>query len=63
VPTSRDARELKQELVALLTIHSGNISAMEAELEKACVQVHRWLRRFGLDTREFRAGPPDEPVQ
>jgi DNA-binding NtrC family response regulator len=52
-PTGReDAR--RAELIALLTKHGGNVSAIARVSQRSRVQVHRWLRRFGLDASRFR---------
>jgi transposase-like protein len=40
--------------VALLTEHGGNVSAVARAARRSRVQVHRWLRRLGLDTARFR---------
>jgi transcriptional regulator of acetoin/glycerol metabolism len=44
----------RAELVALLTQHGGNVSAVARAAHRSRVQVHRWLRRFGLDAARFR---------
>ncbi|HSS02875.1 MAG TPA: sigma 54-interacting transcriptional regulator [Kofleriaceae bacterium] len=44
----------RAELVALLTEHGGNVSAVARAAHRSRVQVHRWLRRFGLDAARFR---------
>jgi transcriptional regulator of acetoin/glycerol metabolism len=41
-------------LVASLTRHRGNVAAVARELGKARMQVHRWMRRFGLEAGSFR---------
>jgi transcriptional regulator with GAF, ATPase, and Fis domain len=45
----------EQELRALLTRHDGNIAAVGRELGKARMQVHRWLKRYGIDLGQYRA--------
>jgi DNA-binding NtrC family response regulator len=42
------------ELVELLQKHQGNISAIGREVGKERVQVHRWLKRFGLNADDYR---------
>ncbi|HLV21455.1 MAG TPA: sigma 54-interacting transcriptional regulator, partial [Polyangiaceae bacterium] len=42
------------ELRALLQAHSGNIAAVGRQLGKARMQVHRWLKRYGIDVDDFR---------
>ncbi len=44
----------REQLIALLTEHGGNISAVARAAGKARWQVHRWLRRFGLDPAAYR---------
>lgn len=46
-----DAR--KRELERLLTEHHGNISAVARAMGKARMQIQRWLKRYGLDARDF----------
>jgi DNA-binding NtrC family response regulator len=45
----------EQALRELLTRHHGNIAAVGRELGKERVQVHRWLRRYGIDVGEYRS--------
>jgi MoxR-like ATPase len=45
---------IQDALVAALSRHRGNVSEVARELGKARAQVHRWLRRFGLDAGSFR---------
>ena len=44
----------EQELRALLTHHRGNVAAVGRELGKERMQVHRWMKRYGIDVNEFR---------
>ena len=46
----------EQSLRELLARHGGNIAAVGRELGKDRVQVHRWLRRYGIDVSEYRSG-------
>jgi transcriptional regulator with PAS, ATPase and Fis domain len=50
------ARELERrdELIALLREHAGNISAVSRACGKDRKQVHRWLQRYGLEPDSFR---------
>ena len=50
------ARDLQQrdELIAQLREHGGNVTAVARAMGKARTQVQRWLRRFGLDPGSFR---------
>jgi transcriptional regulator with PAS, ATPase and Fis domain len=56
-PTSAAARAQAPDeatMRALLTRHQGNITAIARELKKDRVQVHRWMKRYGLNPEEFR---------
>ena len=44
----------EQQLRDLLKLHAGNITKVARELGKERMQVHRWLRRYSIDIREFR---------
>ncbi len=46
----------EETLRALLHKHGGNISAISRELHKDRVQIHRWLRRYGIDPDDARNG-------
>jgi DNA-binding NtrC family response regulator len=41
-------------LKALLKKHDGNIAAVGAELDKARIQIRRWLEKYGIDANDFR---------
>lgn len=43
------------ELRSLLQTHHGNVAAVGRELGKARMQIHRWLRRYGIEVDEYRA--------
>jgi transcriptional regulator with GAF, ATPase, and Fis domain len=47
-------RRRKDELVALLRNHLGNVSAVGRALGKTRAQVHRWIKRFQIDVKTFR---------
>ncbi|MBL8620291.1 MAG: sigma 54-interacting transcriptional regulator [Myxococcales bacterium] len=53
-PESDADAALRAQLVALLGEHAGNISAVARATGKARWQVHRWLRRLGLDSEAYR---------
>ncbi|HEY4103957.1 MAG TPA: sigma 54-interacting transcriptional regulator, partial [Polyangiaceae bacterium] len=42
------------ELRALLVEHQGNVAAVGRELGKARMQIHRWMKRYGIAVDEFR---------
>jgi DNA-binding NtrC family response regulator len=44
----------RAELIALLEEHGGNISAIARAAGRSRMQVHRWLRQFGLDAERYR---------
>jgi transcriptional regulator with PAS, ATPase and Fis domain len=46
--------QLRAKLTRLLTTHRGNLSAVARELETSRSQIHRWLKRVGLDPEAFR---------
>lgn len=45
---------LRQELVAALAKHEGNVSAAAREMGRARPLLHRWIHRFHLDPNVFR---------
>ena len=49
-----DTDPRRAELVALLREHGGNVSAVARAAGRSRVQVHRWLRQFGLAASRFR---------
>jgi transcriptional regulator with PAS, ATPase and Fis domain len=63
VPTQRapEAPHLvtpsEAELRALLESHQGNVAAVGRELGKARMQIHRWMKRYGIAIDEFREDP------
>jgi transcriptional regulator with PAS, ATPase and Fis domain len=42
------------ELRAMLERHQGNVAAVGRELGKARMQIHRWMKRYGIAVDEFR---------
>jgi DNA-binding NtrC family response regulator len=52
-----EAAELshRDELIALLEEHRGNLSAVSRAVGKDRKQIHRWLKRYGLDPDGFRS--------
>jgi DNA-binding NtrC family response regulator len=54
-PLAEEDQRLHDRLVALLTQHRGNLSAIARELGRDRVQVRRWLRRFRIDEQMFRS--------
>jgi transcriptional regulator with PAS, ATPase and Fis domain len=52
-PSGRDAPSAEA-LRELLGRHHGNVAAVGRELGKDRVQIHRWMRRYGIDVNEYR---------
>lgn len=44
----------ESELRAILIRYQGNISAVAKELGKERMQIHRWLKRYGINPDQFR---------
>jgi sigma-54 dependent transcriptional regulator, acetoin dehydrogenase operon transcriptional activator AcoR len=57
-PPAQEPSELAQasrdELIALLRKHRGNISAVARETGKARMQIQRWMKQLALDASRFR---------
>jgi len=51
---ARSAVPTDVELRALLEKHRGNVAAVGRELGKARMQIHRWMRRYGIEVEDFR---------
>jgi transcriptional regulator of acetoin/glycerol metabolism len=47
-------RELRDRLVALLEEHAGNVAEVARAMDKARTQIHRWVKRYGIDLDRFR---------
>jgi transcriptional regulator with GAF, ATPase, and Fis domain len=54
VPLSEEDRRIREEVVASLRTHGGNISAVARALGKDRKQIQRWVKRFDLDPQSFR---------
>ena len=50
-PDDIEARDL---LLSHLKEHNGNISAVARAMGKARMQIHRWIRQYGIDMDQFR---------
>src|SRR5262249_5650611 len=50
----RGAVPSEQELRTLLAQHHGNIAAVGREYGKERMQVHRWMKRYGINVDEYR---------
>jgi DNA-binding NtrC family response regulator len=44
----------EDELRGLLKAHAGNVAAVGRELGKARMQIHRWMKRYGVQIEEYR---------
>ena len=53
---SEEETRRKQELIALLQEHGGNLASVARAIGKGRTQVVRWMQRFGLDPEAFRPG-------
>jgi len=53
--SGRDAVPSEADLIALLTRHQGNVAAVGRDLGKARMQIHRWLKRYGIDIQNYRS--------
>jgi transcriptional regulator with GAF, ATPase, and Fis domain len=51
---ARRAAPTERELRDLLVRHKGNIAAVGRELGKERMQVHRWLKKYGIDLDAYR---------
>ena len=45
---------LREELITLLRRHTGNVSAVARDLNKARIQIRRWCKRLNVDPDRFR---------
>jgi DNA-binding NtrC family response regulator len=52
--TPTEAERLRDELVALLRQHDGNVAAVAKTMGKGRMQIHRWMKRFDLEVARFR---------
>jgi len=53
-PTDEEAR-VRDELIAALQRTQGNVSEVARTMGKTRMQIHRWMKRFGIDVESFRA--------
>lgn len=54
-PLSAREEQHRDELLAVLREHEGNISAVARAMGKARIQIQRWVKRYGLDPMSFRS--------
>jgi transcriptional regulator with GAF, ATPase, and Fis domain len=53
-PPPRQGVPTEGELRALLQQHKGNVAAVGREYGKERMQVHRWMKRYGIDVSDYR---------
>ncbi|HTE56451.1 MAG TPA: sigma 54-interacting transcriptional regulator [Kofleriaceae bacterium] len=53
-PLTDEDRRLRDEVVASLRSHAGNISAVARAMGKDRKQIQRWVKRFDLDPQSYR---------
>jgi DNA-binding NtrC family response regulator len=49
-----DEARLRDQLVAAMAEHRGNVAAVGRAMNKAPVQIRRWIKRFGVDVHLYR---------
>ncbi len=50
----RDKAPTEEAMREIVARHQGNVAAIARELRKDRVQVHRWMKKYGLRPEEFR---------
>jgi DNA-binding NtrC family response regulator len=53
-PSAYGAAPTEEQLRALLARHAGNVAAVGRELGKERMQIHRWMKRYGIDVDDYR---------
>lgn len=53
-PSPPDDAPNEEQLRALLEQESGNVAAVGRRLEKARMQIHRYMKRYNIDVNDFR---------
>jgi DNA-binding NtrC family response regulator len=53
-PLGAADQKLHGVLIEHLTAHKGNVSEVARALGRTRMQIHRWMRRFGVDPARFR---------
>ncbi len=54
VVLSETDQQVRDQVVAALREHQGNVSAVARALDKDRKQIQRWIKRFGLDPGSYR---------
>jgi transcriptional regulator with PAS, ATPase and Fis domain len=52
-PSEDDAR-IRDALIAALQANAGNVSRVAGDLGKTRMQIHRWMKRLGIDPESYR---------
>jgi len=53
--TSDEDERLRILVITRLQEHRGNVTAVARAMNKAPMQIHRWMRRFAIDPNAFRS--------
>ncbi|MCC6647908.1 MAG: sigma 54-interacting transcriptional regulator [Polyangiaceae bacterium] len=53
-PGARAGTPTPEELRALLAAHRGNVAAVGRVLGKERMQIHRWMKRYGIEVGDYR---------
>jgi transcriptional regulator of acetoin/glycerol metabolism len=53
-PLGAEEQKLKDDLVRRLGETRGNVSEIARAMGKTRMQIHRWMKRFGLDVETYR---------
>lgn len=51
----RNPSDIREDLQSLLNRHHGNISEVARTLGKTRTQIHRWMKKFGINPEEYRS--------
>jgi transcriptional regulator with GAF, ATPase, and Fis domain len=54
-PSAPGRAPTEPELRAILSRHKGNVAAVGRELGKERMQIHRWLKKFGISLDDYRS--------
>jgi len=55
-PLTADEQRLREDLLQALTRTQGNVSEVARTMGKTRMQIHRWMKRFGITPESFRTG-------
>jgi len=51
---AKEGSERKSQLIAQMKEHHGNVSAVARAMGTARMQIHRWIRQFGVNPEDYR---------